>query len=97
MAFDYNKAFKRIIAKATVLEERYHQLLVSRNEAMALAETLKAEVKEKDKEIQRLRTQVEYLQMANTIAPSREQIEAARAMITGLVRDIDRCIIDLTD
>lgn len=97
MAFDYNNAFKRIIAKANLIEERYQKLLESRNEAQARVEELEKELQIRDKELERLRTQVEYLQLASTIAPSREQVEAARALITSLVRDIDRCITDLSD
>lgn len=97
MAFDYEAAFKRILSKASILQERYHKILESRDKARDEAEALKLQLEAKEKELQQLRLQVEYLQLASTLAPSRDQIENARAMVTKLVRDIDRCITDLSD
>lgn len=97
MAFDYNTVLKRIIAKAQLLEQRYFLMLKDRDDALAKAEQLQAQVDRQNKQLEQLRLQVEYLQLANTIAPSREQVEKTRALIAGLVRDIDRCITDLSD
>lgn len=97
MAFDYNNAFRRIIAKTQLLEQKYKYMQQSRDEALANVEMLQAQIAEKDKELQTLRMQIEYMQIASTIAPTREQVEKTRAMIAGLVRDIDRCITDLSD
>ncbi len=97
MAFDFNTAFKRIIAKTHMLEAKYQLLQQTCDEALAKVETLQDEITAKDKELETLRMQVDYLQIASTIAPTREQVEKTRATIAGLVRDIDRCITDLSD
>lgn len=96
MAFDYNTALKRIIAKAQLLEQRYFYMQEQRDEAVAKAEDLQKELLAKDKELEKLRLRVEYLELASTFAPTREQVEKARALVAGLVRDIDRCITDLS-
>lgn len=97
MAFDYNTAFRRIIAKTQLLQDKYLYMQQARDEALAKVEMLQDEIAAKDKELQALRMQVEYMQIASTIAPTREQVEKTRATIAGLVRDIDRCITDLSD
>lgn len=97
MAFDYNETLKRIIAKTQLLEEKYKFMQQSRDEALANLEMLQAQIALKDKELQNLRMQMEYMQIASTLAPTREQVERTRATIAGLVRDIDRCITDLSD
>lgn len=97
MAFDYDNTLRRIISKAELLETRHARLLQSYDEAKTEIESLRADADRKDKEIQQLRMQVEYLQLATTIAPTREQVDATKAIIANLVREIDRCITDLSD
>ena len=48
------------------------------------------------KEIESLRQQVEYLQIATNVIPDNSQTERTRTLISTLVREIDRCINDLT-
>lgn len=67
-----------------------------KEDALRQAENLQEIVDRQRREIQNLRTQLEYLQMASTFAPTREQVEQSRAVLSGLVRDINKCINDLT-
>lgn len=97
MALDYHDTFERILAKANVLAEKYAVVLEKKNEAEARAKELAEELSLKEKELQRLRLEVEYLRTAAVLSPSREQVEATRAAISSLLRDIDRCIVDLSD
>lgn len=97
MPFDYTTALKRIASKAEILKERYRRILESRDAALAQADELRQQLEMRDKEIERLQQEVEYLRLASTIAPSKEQIRVTKDMITNLVRDIDRCISDLSD
>ena len=48
-------------------------------------------------ENERLRSQVDYLKMAAIVAPEREDVERTRALLSNLVREIDKCIADLND
>lgn len=97
MAFDYDDSFKRIVAKAHVLAQKYAVVLQKKNEAEAQVKDLYAALEQKEKELERLKTEIEYLRTAAVLAPSREQVEATRSAIASLVRDIDRCIIDLSE
>lgn len=97
MAFDYHDTYERIVAKASLLADKYAAVLKGKAEAEAMVRELQAQLQAKEKELQALRQEAEYLRMASVLAPSREQIEATRAAISSLVRDIDRCIIDLTE
>ncbi len=97
MALDYHETFGQIVAKANLLAEKYNLLLESRNEAQEHIQSLEEQLQRQEKELQQLRQEVEYLRMASVLAPKREQVEDTRAMIAGLVREIDRCIADLTE
>ena len=97
MAFDYHDTFERILAKANILAQKYAVVLQKKNEAEARAKDLAEQLALKEKELQRLKIEAEYLRTAAVLSPSREQIEATRTAIASLLRDIDRCIIDLSD
>ncbi len=97
MSFDYHKTLDSISSKSRLLIERYRLLEKSRDEAMARVNDQQKQIEEMQKEIEKLRLDNQYLRLAATIAPSRDDVEKARGMITNLVREIDRCIIDLQD
>lgn len=97
MPFDYHKTLDSISSKSRLLIERYRLLEKSRDEAQEKVQDMQAQIDQMQKEIEKLRLDNEYLRLAATIAPSREDVEKARGMITNLVREIDRCIIDLKD
>lgn len=97
MAFDYENTFKRIIAKTEIIEQRYLRILENLEAANARIEELERLNAAKDRELEQMKIKIDYLQLATTIAPTRNQVEEARAMISGLIRDIDRCITDLSD
>lgn len=97
MALDFQDRFNGIVAKANLLAQRYKILLEKKNELESIANALQAQVDDQAKELQSLRQEVEYLRMAAVLSPDREQVEATRAVISSLVRDIDRCITDLSD
>lgn len=97
MAFEDLDMFSRLVAKANLIAERYEILAESHNRAQARIEELEGELDASRKELQKLHNEVEYLRMATVILPNREQIEQTRAIISGLVREIDRCITELSD
>lgn len=97
MAFEDLDMFSRLVAKANLIAERYEILAESHNRAKARIEELEGELDASRKELQKLNNEVEYLRMATVILPNREHIEQTRAIISGLVREIDRCITELSD
>lgn len=97
MALDYEAAFTRIINKARIIEQRYRKMLDERKNALEAVTDLKAKLAEKDRIIEQLQIKLEYMQVASTIAPTREQLDKSKIVITNLVREIDRCISELSD
>lgn len=97
MPFDYHKTLDSITAKSRLLVERYRLVAQERDEAKERVAALEQQAEQMQREIEKLRADNEYLRMASTLAPSREDVENARAMVTSLVREIDRCIIDLEE
>ncbi len=97
MALDYSAVIASISRKAQVLVERHARLAEAKAQADARVAELEQEVEGLRKALEQARLQNEYLQIAATISPSREQVEEARAMVSNLMREIDRCIVDLTD
>lgn len=97
MALDYSATLASISRKAQVLVERHKRLAEAKALADARVAELEEQVEKLRRDLEQARLENEYLQIAATIAPSREQVENARAMVANLMRDIDRCITDLAD
>lgn len=97
MASDLQESLLRIGEKARFLTQRYRVVSRERKQALEQIESLRRELAIRDKEIQTLRMQVEYLTVVTNIAPGRESVKETREVIAGLVREIDRCIADLKE
>ena len=97
MAFEDQDIYARIIAKANLLAQRYEALQKLKEEADAKIASLQAELEARDRELRLIRQEAEYLRTAAVISPDRDQIEETLAIISGIVREIDRCIADLSD
>lgn len=97
MASDLESTLSRISEKSRFLTERFR--VVSRQQAEAerrIAE-LESELHERNRRIQRLTAEIEYLRVSSALAPSADTVNATRAMIKELVREIERCIADLNE
>jgi peptidoglycan hydrolase CwlO-like protein len=68
-----------------------------RDNAQHTIQELLKTLKEREKEVEELKLKVNYLTMSSSIAPDNETLDKTAAIITGLVRDIDRCIADLKE
>lgn len=79
-----------ILERYSIMKERLAELTAKVAEQEGMLEKIRAEN-------QRLKSQVEFLKMAAVVAPERADIERTRALISGLVREIDKCIADLND
>lgn len=97
MATDLRQKLERISGKARLLTERYVMVLDAKAAAMQRISDLEAELEKQSKEIERLKAQLEFQQMATTLAPSREEVDKSRAVLSKLVREIDKCIEELND
>lgn len=97
MPGELTDTIQRVSAKARLLVERYNVLLGLKHEADDRIRELDNLVLSQKKEIEMLRTENEYLRIATTLSPSRSDLDKTRQTIALLVREIDRCITDLSE
>ncbi|WP_289734072.1 hypothetical protein [Paramuribaculum intestinale] len=78
-------------------------LLLKRHETLEEAATAaRQRIRELEQDNERLQKRIdllnqenEYLRVVHSVSPSRSDAENTRALLAGLVRDIDKCIADL--
>ena len=97
MARNLQETIESIKAKVRVLIDRQEILLHEKTEAENRIELLTELVEQQKKEIERLRVQVEYLNMVSVIATNPDSERRFRDILSELVQDIDQCIADLTE
>lgn len=96
MSEQLEQRIERIRAKCMIVTERYETLLASKREADAEIARLTKQNASQAATIEQLRSELRYLRMASAISPTREDRESTRALLSELVREIDKCINDLT-
>lgn len=97
MAADLLQLTQSISAKHGELSRRYLAVVEERDVALSRIADLEYTVRQQAQTIERLTQQVEFLTVVNTAMPDRDDIEKSRAILSGLVREIDKCITDLTE
>ena len=97
MAGDLQQTLDRLSRKTLGLTERYVAIKQK-------LEQVQAQLEERDHTIEQLTLKVEtlsrendYLKVVTTVHPSRADVERSRAVISRLVRQIDKCINELND
>lgn len=97
MAGDLQKRLDSLTNKAQLLLKRY-AMLEEENAAMKQKiNELEATLSRQNRELTDKNRQIEQLQVMGVLAPTREDIEKSRAFLTGLVRDIEKCINELNE
>ncbi len=97
MASDLQQTLQRISRKAETLVDRYNFVDEQRRKAEERVTELEATVAQLTEEISGLQDRIEYLTVVTTTFPQRENVEKSRALISRLVREIDKCIADLSE
>ncbi len=97
MAKDFSEQLQNITDKTRLLMIRYQAQREKVEELTNELQQFRAMVVARDAEIEKLRRELEYLRIATTIAPDRQTKEEVYAVISNLVREIDRCVADLKD
>lgn len=97
MAGNLQQRLDSLKSKAQLLVERYARTEDARREAESRINDLELEIKRKDREISVLRQQLEQLQVVTTLSPRREDVERSRNFFAELLRDIDKCINELSE
>jgi methyl-accepting chemotaxis protein len=97
MVADLENTLNRIAEKSRFLTERY-RTVVAQNQALnQTVDELNKIIDDQKKKIEQLDMQVQYLTISSALAPSREDVEKTRETISNLVREIDRCLVELND
>ena len=97
MASDLQQTVERLNRKALNLVDRYQIMLREKQAAQMRIAELESTVDTLRARVQDLERQVEYLSVVTTAFPSREELNRSRARLSELVREIDKCISDLTE
>lgn len=84
-----------IRAKIGVILDRQNMLVQQIANERAENAALRAKVEALSAELKQLKTDNEYLTVMRAVAVTPQQAEQSRAMLAGLVREIDRCIAEL--
>lgn len=96
MAEDLRQQLTRLAVKSQMLVSRYEtQRALNRQLAERIAELERA-LEERRSEEHSLRSQLENLKVAATLSPTREDVARSRVMLSEILREIDKCIEQLT-
>lgn len=95
MAQNVQNIASSIKSKVAVIVDRQNMLAQTIEAERAESARLREKVKELTEEVKRLKTDNEYLTVMRAAAVTPQQAEQSRAMLAGLVREIDRCIAEL--
>lgn len=97
MADELQSRLRSLQSKAKLLTERYKTLLrhkqLQDNGVLQLQHT----VKRQQERIALLEQQLEQMRVITPFAVQGADLEQSRVVLTQLVRDIDKCIAELTD
>lgn len=94
---ELRKKIDRLTEKSRIVIERYALIKQQRDAALTKVADLEKSLGERDLLISELQRQVEFLKVATLVAPDREEVKNARAILSEMVRDIDKCIVELSD
>lgn len=97
MADELKQILERLRGKADILVERYRILLQEKQQVDMLVKELTSLTQKQQKEIDRLKQEVEHLKVVTTLTPDRKDVEKSRAFLSKLVRNIDKCINELKE
>ena len=96
MADNLQQRIDRIKAKASLLTERYILVEEARLKAQARIAELEAQVKSLTRELTLRQAEIERLKVTSVLTPDHHDVEATRQLLSGLVREIDKCIAQLS-
>lgn len=97
MARRLGQRLDSIEAKAQIVVSNYNKLREAKRKSDERVAELLRQIEEQSREIADLRRKVEYMKVATTLAPSAESLDKSRRVLSEIVREIDKCIADLTN
>ena len=97
MATDIASIIERLTDKSRFLTERFKVVAQQRDEAYVKIEQLQKEVRDRERQLQLLRAELEHFKISSVLAPTAESVTATRVMLRNLISEIDRCIAEIKD
>lgn len=95
MSADLKQRLDSLRTKPALLLKRHEMLEEAATAARQRIRELEQDNERLQKRIDLLNQENEYLRVVHSVSPSRSDAENTRALLAGLVRDIDKCIADL--
>lgn len=96
MAGNLQQRIDRLQSKAALLTDRYKAVKRGRDEAESRAAELQARVSRLERELALKDVEIERLKVSSVLTPDHKDVEATRAFLSELVREIDKCIAQLS-
>ncbi|MBE6318902.1 MAG: DUF3450 domain-containing protein [Bacteroidales bacterium] len=97
MTDNLQQTLERLRGKSEILIERYRKLLQEKQDVDLRIKELSTLIEQQQKEIDRQQQEIEYLKVVTTLTPNRNDVEKSRAFLSELVREIDKCILELNE
>ena len=91
------QSVERLSAKMLVFSERFQRICSQRDDALRRISDLEQQLQGLQKRVDDLARENEFLKIATTLAPTRQDVEHTRELLSSLVREIDKCIADLKE
>ncbi|MCI8998493.1 MAG: DUF3450 domain-containing protein [Muribaculaceae bacterium] len=96
MAGTLQQRIDKIEAKGALLAERFALLREAKRQADGQIAEMKTTISMLHRNIDDLNRQIEYLKVASVLTPNHHDVEETRAILSELVREIDKCINQLS-
>lgn len=96
MARNLQQRIARLQSKATLLADRYKAVKRAKEESELREAELQAEIERLRREISVRDAEIERLKVTSVLTPDHKDVEATRAFLSELVREIDKCIAQLS-
>lgn len=97
MAVNLHETVNRLRSKSVVLIERYNALVAEKESVEQQNKDLMKDLATLKKELAQSHVDNEYLRLAKSISTNPDELAKSRAIISKLVRDVDKCISQLTE
>lgn len=97
MVGNLQQRLDRLKGKTEMVLARNQVLQTRIDEAKEQIARLETELGMRDRTIATLRQQIEQLRVVSTLTPDHRDVEHTRAFLSGLLRDIDKCISELSE
>ena len=97
MAANLHETLDRLRSKSEVLIARYKALATEKENVVQQNIDLQNTINSLRKQLEQAMRENEYLKLAKSISLNNEELVKSRATIAKLVRDVDKCISQLTE